>query len=182
MAELPGPSGPIEYQRDELGYPTVRATNLSEGTYALGYLHATDRLTQVTITALAARGELMSVLGDVPFARLVDRSTRALGLTADLAEQAARCDAESQALLAAYSAGFNAGAAARGTPLVLRLLGAKPFECSAEGVLTIFRFVTYFGLTSMQERVRPLRGRVCIDSQPGRGTTIVVRIPAHSEG
>jgi signal transduction histidine kinase len=38
------------------------------------------------------------------------------------------------------------------------------------------------GLTSMQERVRPLRGRVCIDSHPGRGTTIVVRIPALSEG
>jgi signal transduction histidine kinase len=38
------------------------------------------------------------------------------------------------------------------------------------------------GLTSMQERVRPLRGRVCIDSHRGRGTTIVVRIPAHSEG
>jgi PAS domain S-box-containing protein len=38
------------------------------------------------------------------------------------------------------------------------------------------------GLTSMQERVRPLRGRVCIYSHPGRGTTIVVRIPAPSEG
>jgi PAS domain S-box-containing protein len=38
------------------------------------------------------------------------------------------------------------------------------------------------GLTSMQERVRPLGGRVCIDSQPGRGTIIVVRIPVSSEG
>lgn len=34
------------------------------------------------------------------------------------------------------------------------------------------------GLTSMQERVRPLRGRVSIDSQPGRGTTVVVKVPA----
>lgn len=34
------------------------------------------------------------------------------------------------------------------------------------------------GLTSMQERVRPLRGRVTIDSQPGRGTTVVVKVPA----
>jgi signal transduction histidine kinase len=37
------------------------------------------------------------------------------------------------------------------------------------------------GLTSMQERVRPLRGRVSIDSQPGRGTTVVVKVPAPSE-
>ncbi|HKY71355.1 MAG TPA: ATP-binding protein [Nitrospira sp.] len=37
------------------------------------------------------------------------------------------------------------------------------------------------GLTSMQERVRPLRGHVSIDSQPGRGTTVVVKVPAPSE-
>jgi PAS domain S-box-containing protein len=33
------------------------------------------------------------------------------------------------------------------------------------------------GLTSMQERVRPLRGHVCIDSKPGRGTVVSVKIP-----
>lgn len=37
------------------------------------------------------------------------------------------------------------------------------------------------GLTSMQERVRPLRGQVTIDSRPGRGTAITVKIPAPSE-
>jgi PAS domain S-box-containing protein len=36
------------------------------------------------------------------------------------------------------------------------------------------------GLTSMQERVRPLRGHVRIDSQPGKGTTIVIRVPLPS--
>ena len=36
------------------------------------------------------------------------------------------------------------------------------------------------GLTSMQERVRPLRGQVTIDSTPGRGTAITVKIPAPS--
>lgn len=37
------------------------------------------------------------------------------------------------------------------------------------------------GLTSMQERVRPLRGQVTIDSRPGSGTAITVKIPAPSE-
>lgn len=37
------------------------------------------------------------------------------------------------------------------------------------------------GLTSMQERVRPLRGRVAIDSKPGVGTCVSVRIPLTSE-
>ena len=37
------------------------------------------------------------------------------------------------------------------------------------------------GLTSMQERVRPLRGHVAIDTRPGRGTAITVNIPMPSE-
>ena len=37
------------------------------------------------------------------------------------------------------------------------------------------------GLTSMQERVRPLRGQVTIESTPGRGTAVAVRMPVPSE-
>lgn len=37
------------------------------------------------------------------------------------------------------------------------------------------------GLTSMQERVRPLRGHVAFDSKPGQGTVVAVRIPVPSE-
>lgn len=37
------------------------------------------------------------------------------------------------------------------------------------------------GLTSMQERVRPLRGHVTIESEPGRGTVVSVKIPLPSE-
>jgi penicillin G amidase len=149
MAEIPHLDGAIGYTRDALGYPAIRAQSLGQGTYALGYMHARDRLVQITLTGLAARGELMSVLGDVPLARLVDNSTRALGLGRDLSDQVARCNEESRALLHAYAEGFNAGAKARGYPWLLRLLGIRPREFSAENVLEIYRFVTYFGLTSM---------------------------------
>lgn len=37
------------------------------------------------------------------------------------------------------------------------------------------------GLTSMQERVRPFRGQVTIDTKPGRGTVIAIKIPMPSE-
>jgi PAS domain S-box-containing protein len=37
------------------------------------------------------------------------------------------------------------------------------------------------GLTSMQERVRPLRGQVTIDSKPDRGTVVSVKIPLPCE-
>ena len=148
-SSLPGPHRPIAFTRDAWGYPTVKARDLSEGTFALGYLHARDRLVQITLTGLAARGELMSVLGDVPIARLIDHSSRALGLGRDLNEQVRQCTPESRALLNAYADGFNAAVQARGYPLLLRLLGVPRAPFSAERVLEIYRFVSYFGLTSM---------------------------------
>ncbi|HYQ43324.1 MAG TPA: penicillin acylase family protein [Polyangiaceae bacterium] len=149
MATIPGPERAIAFTRDDWGYPAVKARDLREGTFALGYLHARDRLVQITLTGLAARGELMSVLGDVPIARLIDYSSRALGLGRDVKEQVAQCTPESQTLLAAYADGFNAGAHARGYPLLLRLMGVPRRPFSAERVLEVYRFVTYFGLTSM---------------------------------
>ncbi len=149
MPEIRGPRGVINYTRDDLGYPTIGAQSLEQGTYALGYLHARDRLVQITLTGLAARGELMSVLGDTSLARLVDNSTRAMGLARDLDQQVARCNDASRALLSAYAEGFNAGARERGYPFLLRLLGVPKREFTAESVLEVFRFVTYFGLTSM---------------------------------
>jgi len=146
---IPGPERAIGFSRDASGYPSVKAQDLREGTFALGYLHARDRLVQITLTGLAARGELMSVLGDVPIARLIDHSSRALGLGRDVKEQVAQCTPESQALLGAYADGFNAGVRARGYPLLLRLLGVPRVPFSAERVLEVYRFVTYFGLTSM---------------------------------
>lgn len=150
MASIPGPHGAIEYRRDPLGYPSISAPSLIAGTYALGYLHATDRLTQVTIAAAAARGRLLSVLSEHRLARLIDRSVLTLGLHCGVAEQVELCDDETRALLEAYSQGFNAGAEKRGTPWVLRLLGLDPLACTPETILSVFRFVTYFGLTSMQ--------------------------------
>jgi penicillin G amidase len=149
MPSIPGPEREIGFTRDAQGYPSVKARDLLEGTFALGYLHARDRLVQITLTGLAARGELMSVLGDVPIARLIDHSSRALGLGRDVKEQVAQCSPESRALLGAYSDGFNAGVRARGYPLLLRLMGVPRAPFSAERVLEVYRFVTYFGLTSM---------------------------------
>src|SRR5262245_4583318 len=135
MPRLPGPNGPIDYERDTLGYPNIRARDLLEGTYALGYLHATDRLVQVTLLNLAAQGKLLSVLGDVPFARLLDQGVRAFGLPRNLADQVNRIEPPGRQLLDAYAAGFNRAVHTRRCPLLLRLLKLAPFECTAEGLV-----------------------------------------------
>ena len=37
------------------------------------------------------------------------------------------------------------------------------------------------GLTSMQERVRPLRGQIGVTSEPGQGTRLAVKIPVPAD-
>lgn len=147
---IESPYGATRYQRDASGYPSLSAPSLIGGTYALGYMHATDRLTQVTLTTLAARGALMSALSEHRLARLIDRSVRTLGLHVDVSAQVEKCDSATRAFMDAYCQGFNAGAARRGVPWVLRLLGVEPLVCTPETIFSVFRFVTYFGLTSMQ--------------------------------
>lgn len=149
-SEIQSLYGTTKYRRDASGYPSLSAPSMLAGTYALGYLHATDRLTQVTLTTLAARGALMSALSEHRLARLIDRSVRTLGLHVDVAEQVKQCDPETRALMDAYCQGFNAAAERRGIPWVLRLLGVEPLVCTPESIFSVFRFVTYFGLTSMQ--------------------------------
>jgi penicillin G amidase len=167
MPSLPGPRGPIAYERDALGYPSVRARDIHEGTYALGYLHASDRLVQITLAGLASRGDLMQALGDVPFARLLSYSVRAFGLARGLGEQAARVDAPSRSLLEVYAQGFQRALEGRRRPVLLRLLGVAPFACGVEDLIALFRLITYFGLTSMQ-----LSAELTLADFAGRGAPL----------
>ncbi len=149
--KLPGPWGTIRVERDELGYPTIYAKDLSEATWARGYMHATDRLVQVHLVLAAARGELLSMFGERKFARTVDRAVRALGLVKDLDTQVAKLRPDTRAWFETYCNGFNAGALHRGTPLLLRLL-KRPVEIyTPKSMLTVYRLVAFFGLTSMQQ-------------------------------
>ena len=151
MRSLRGPRGSIRYTRDALGYPTIYARDFDEGAWARGWFHGHDRAAQVRLVLAAARGELMAVLGDVPFARAVDRAARSLGLTKDVDEQLGRVAPHVRAWLDVYCDGFNAGLGERGRPLLLRALGLGAEPMHARSVLEIYRIVCFFGLTSMQQ-------------------------------
>jgi penicillin amidase len=149
MATLPGPHGPIAYERDTLGYPRIRARDADDAAFARGFLHATDRLVQIQLSLVAARGRLMQVLGDKPFSRRIDRAVRSFGFATDLDEQVGKLGPKTRAWLQAYCDGMNQGAVARGWPIVLRLIGvpAEPFTIGS--IVLIYRLVSFFGLTSM---------------------------------
>ncbi len=151
MAELRGPRGAISYTRDDLGFPSIDAKSLEDATWARGWFHATDRLVQVQLTLAVARGRALSLLGESPFARYVDRMTRLHRFTDDLDAQIAKLSPESRRIVDAYAAGFNAGAKARGWPLLLRAAGIAPQPYRAQDMILMYRIVTWFGLNQLVE-------------------------------
>jgi penicillin amidase len=150
MPAVRGPRGPIPYERDALGYPRIRARDVLDGAYALGHLHAKDRLLQIQLLVSVARGRSMELFGDTPLFRLLDRVTHAFDFRGDLGMQIARIDDETRTFLTAYCDGFNAAANRRGRKMIYRLLGLDPGPHTPENMVLAYRLIAFFGLTSMQ--------------------------------
>jgi penicillin amidase len=125
-ASLPGLDGEfraagvgssVVIERDDLGVPTITASNRLDAVHALGFLHAQDRFFQMDLIRRSGAGELAALLG--PDAVDQDRypKLRRFRLTAQKALAALPPD--QRALVQAYAEGINAGVAA---------LGARPPE------------------------------------------------------
>jgi penicillin amidase len=115
---LDGIQGSIEIIRDPLGVPHIFAAHEADGFFALGYVHAQDRLAQMDLARLLARGRLAEIVG--PLALDSDRFMRALGLVARAEASHAALSAQARATLEAYASGVNA--------LIASHQGAWPIE------------------------------------------------------
>lgn len=124
-ARLAGLAGPVEVVRDPNGIPYIYAQNDRDAFFALGYVHAQDRLWQMEMQRRIGAGRLSEVLGKSTVK--TDQFLRTLGVYR--AAQAAwpALSAETQATLQAYADGVNAFLAG-GHPLPPEfvILGFKP--------------------------------------------------------
>jgi len=109
---LAGLAKPVEVLRDGYGVPHIAARSLKDAIYALGYVHAQDRLWQMEINRRTAAGRLAEILGER--ALETDRFLRTLGIRRAAEANFKQLDAETRGLLESYAAGVNA------------FLGAKP--------------------------------------------------------
>lgn len=151
MPVVKGPRGPIPYERDALGYPRIRARDALDGAFALGHLHAKDRLLQVQLAVSLSQGRSMELFGDTPVFRLLDRVSRLFDFNGDAHMQVARVNDETRTFLGAYCDGFNGAADRRGRRMIYRLLGLDPGPHTPESMVTAYRLIAFFGLTSMQQ-------------------------------
>ena len=112
---VPGLDSPAKVQRDEQGIPTIVAAGERDAAFALGFVHAQDRLWQMEFNRRLAAGRLAEVLG--PSALPTDQFLRTLGVHRVAQKIYQSLDAEHRALADAYVGGVNAYLATRSGPL-----------------------------------------------------------------
>ncbi|MCA8883065.1 MAG: penicillin acylase family protein [Rhodobacteraceae bacterium] len=118
---LDGLSAPMRIVRDTANVPHVLGTTDTDSYFGLGFVHAQDRLWQMTMLRRTAQGRLSELFGDRTVK--IDEALRRLDIYRLAARSLAVQDAYTTAALEAYAAGVNAwidqineGARGRGAP------------------------------------------------------------------
>ena len=116
----------VRITRDSNGIPHIRAASMEDARFALGFVHAQDRLFQMEFTRLLGSGRLSEVVGDSTLG--IDRAMRTLGLRGIAEANVASLSAGSRAALDAYTRGVNAylDTHAGALPPEFYLLGHRP--------------------------------------------------------
>ncbi len=110
-----GIDAPVEIVRDRHAIPHIFAESVNDAAFAMGYVHAQDRLWQMEFQRRAGAGRLSEMFG--PRTLETDRFLRTLGLNRVAAANLERFSPEAQALYRAYAAGINAFLETRSGPL-----------------------------------------------------------------
>ncbi len=103
---LPGLKAEITVLRDTWGIPHIYAASVDDAMFALGFVHAQDRLWQMEMNRRIGAGRLAEVLG--PRALETDKFLRTLGVRRAAQASLRGLDPETRVTLEAYAAGVNA--------------------------------------------------------------------------
>ena len=142
--ELPGIQQEVDIHWDEFGVPHIYASNEQDLYYAFGYVHAQDRLWQMTLSQIAAEGRFAEFFGEELIS--FDKYQRTLGFwrVAERLEQEVLSDQE-RAILQAYSDGVNAFIEENSNrlPIEFALTGIEPIKWSPTRTLAITRLMAW---------------------------------------
>ncbi|MEO1470212.1 MAG: penicillin acylase family protein, partial [Pseudomonadota bacterium] len=103
---LEGLKARVSIVRDPHAVPHIRAENAEDAYFALGLVHAQDRLWQMELNRRAAQGRLSTLLGTRTTE--LDRLIKTLDLYGHASRAVERQSPEAQAALEAYADGVNA--------------------------------------------------------------------------
>lgn len=137
---LPGLQQQVQLERLESGRAAISATTTADGFYALGFVHAQDRLWQLQRFKWAADSRWASVFGDAFLP--ADRLTAALlhPLHRQPEDALAQLSSSQKAAIRDYTAGINAyiDKTGRHYPLQFTLSNTQPERWQPADVLRVF--------------------------------------------
>lgn len=143
---LPKTRRRFDASRDENGVPHVRAGTWLDALYGLGYMHATDRPTQLLFSRSVASGRATEEISDTSEMLETDRFFRRIGLNLDLETEVRRLEDRSFAQLTAYCEGVNDGLKGSGRSLPMWATGFQPQPWNQQSVLLIGKLLSFGGL------------------------------------
>lgn len=132
-------SVPIDVAVDNYGIPFIKANTIEDAFYALGFMHARDRLFQLDVTRHAALGRTAELFGE----RSITYDRRLRLLTYRLDEQLDHMTTQEKTLLGSYVRGINDSAKQRGRSAEHFILGVKFEDFTMRDVIAIARLQTW---------------------------------------
>ncbi len=158
---------PVTVVRDQWAVPHIEAESLLDAVFALGFVHAQDRLWQLEFQRRVGAGRLAEIVGEP--ALPTDRYMRTLGLYRRAAASFAHLAPATRAWLEAYAAGVNAYLSARSGPLPpeFLILGAHEIEpwTPADSLVWLRVMALDLGTNSRDELLRARLGARLTEQQ-----------------
>ena len=141
--DVPGIHAQVSVFRDDYGVPHVVAGSDYDAYFAIGYVHAQDRLWQMELIRRAGQGRLAEVLGEP--ALKIDKMFRTLGLWRQAEKTAPTIDEATRNALQAYADGVtNYIENHKGKyPVEFDLLNFEPEPWTIEHSLLISRLMAW---------------------------------------
>lgn len=157
MREIQGLLQPVSIRRNELGMPLIEAGNLHDGLFAMGYVHASDRISQMTGMRLLADGRLSELVG--PATLQLDILLRSLDLRSRARQMLSSASPEVRERFAVYARGVNAWLYRHRDrlPLDLSSAGYQPEYWQAEDSALLLCLMEFGLAVNLQEEIAGLR-------------------------
>ncbi len=140
----------ITVRRDAAGVPHVQGGTWLDAVYGLGYMHATDRPTQMLFARAVALGQSAERIADRSELLETDKFFRRIGLYLDIEREVSALDDNTFRQLTAYCEGVNDGLKAGGRTLPMWAVGFHPRPWNQEAVLLIGNLLAFGGLAVSQ--------------------------------
>ena len=119
-----GLSQRVIVNRDQYGIPHIEAENDKDAFFALGFIHAQDRLWQMEMQRHISQGSLSEMFGEVTLPK--DKFLRTLGFYRAAKSALPALSSETKNLIHSYTQGVNHFIATGNLPLQFKLIGYTP--------------------------------------------------------